>query len=213
MKNWIKFHIISYVSNVPGNTVVAVVEYQKRLWTGDTPMFDAHIESEFDRLVRTGQLVVKDHRVYKGVPLFEEGVAVSSVAAIVADSVIDDLLGRRGIGNELERLDEDVMAEVKNTIAAIVDKKITENASVEVSTFTSLSPEDQRLMIQKYIGSKLFNAVTSPENPNVRVELESTQQQFKAFLRTDPDTARLFADTYNILDWMNDDDGDAPVDG
>ncbi len=36
------------------------------------------------------------------------------------DSVLDDLSDRRGIGSELSQIDEDVMDEIKGTMASII---------------------------------------------------------------------------------------------
>lgn len=50
---------------------------------------------------------------------------MSKLAKDIVDDIIKDLLDRRGIKQEIEGMDDDVLEEMKNDLAVIVNNRLT----------------------------------------------------------------------------------------
>lgn len=126
MTNWIKNHALSMTSSLNRRlnfTSETLIEQLQRLFGDVRGVTADQIKNEVMRLIATGQICTdEDGFVRNGVPIFEEGVMVTASAAAAAADIVKDLKGRRGIGNEIEACSDDVLQELENTIASIIDK-------------------------------------------------------------------------------------------
>lgn len=49
---------------------------------------------------------------------------MSAAAQDIVEAILDNLRGRKGVGNELESIEPDVYAELENSLVEIVDKRL-----------------------------------------------------------------------------------------
>jgi hypothetical protein len=129
---WIKKHIAStvYYSDRDFNrhgvnrlTVRKVIEVQLNTWNRSDPeVTEEVIAAEIKRLIETGQLIEENGELMTGVPLFEHAQPVSEAAEKAAQKIWNDLKDRRGIRQEMDKLDDAVAQELRNTHAVLIDK-------------------------------------------------------------------------------------------
>lgn len=122
MNNWIKYHAMSMVANNNLFNRTTLLDYQQKMWERTPEVTTDEVYTEINRLFETQQLIEEDGYVKMGTPLFEEAVEVSTKAHNAALAIMKNLTGRRGVGNEIESMDDDVREEMVNSIAAIIDK-------------------------------------------------------------------------------------------
>ena len=129
MTNWIKFHALSLADKQLNpnirQTREQLTERLVAMFANEKRYTRQMVVDEIDRLFNTGQLALDNDFVTLGMPLFEEQKPVSMKASLAAQAVIDNLKDRRGVGDELEACSDDVLLEIINTLAAIIDKEMT----------------------------------------------------------------------------------------
>jgi hypothetical protein len=131
MTNHIKFHATSMTSPLNPHIRLnrqAFIAALVRTFAPNLPRYEgipeAVIKSEVDRLIETGQLRIENDIVVAGVPIFEDGVKTTVRAERAAKAILKNLLDRRGIKQEIEACEPDVIEELVNTMAVLIDKSL-----------------------------------------------------------------------------------------
>ena len=121
MLNPVKFHTINIVTPRSGAiSKQTLLEYIVQMFQS---MPEQDVPGEMNRLIKTGQIIENsDGFIEIGKVIFEDGETVSPNAEAAAKEILENLKDRRGLRQEIEHFDDDVVEELINTIASIIDK-------------------------------------------------------------------------------------------
>lgn len=135
IQNHIKFMALNIVSPINADRhkpkKVYVVKYLTKMFARENQEIysPVKIKSEIERLILTGQMIIKpDGLAVLGNGIFEEGEAVSPEADSLSKIILNYIKSRSEFSPVTDTMDADVIEEITNSIAVIIDKHLSKTS-------------------------------------------------------------------------------------